>query len=736
MNESTARAERYNLQTVSAPAYTWEVADKPVCVRMPFNLIDRMEKEVVENFRSLTALGSEIGGILLGSTAPGNPSVVSVDDYEVIPCDYSRGPLYRLSDADMGRFERVIEQRLAGGAKVVGFFRSHTRKGLSLDAEDLSFFSARFREASHVALLVRPFATKASMAGIFIWENGAVQGETSYLEFPFRSSQLSPSRQGTSVIESSPAPANPAVSPAATAPPPAPAAPKPVVRAQIVPIASRREITLPVPPETPQPKTPEIKTPEIKTPETKPAENKAPEAKAKDQKPIEQKPVVKPATPAVSAAPAPAPAKEKEKQKEAEKPKDNKTFAAPAAAAAAAAPAPAKEKEKEKEKDQAKPKEQPKEQPKVKVQTQEKAAASAGGKTMLYGIVAAAALLLVTILFLYPGVLRHSGRTPAIANVDPSLVLHVERTGTDILLTWNRDSSIITKATGAVLTISDGERHENYDMDLGQLKNGSIVYSPLSADVSFRMEVTLQGGAKSASESVRVLRTRPSPMPDGSQPPADTSKNNNSKPNTPNAPNAPTPAAATDEQSTQEQPAAPAKNNTPAKVFNTASLGQRLRPANSSEVALPEAPTLNNTPTASPTSAPSFGSTLAPAPAAPAVPAPPAATPTPAPQQRASTSASTQGNSGGQIKQAQPIFTKQPEYPKLARQMGVKGSVEVLATIGTDGRVKAVKIEKGHPLLVKAATDAVMQWIYSPTLLNGTPVQNDTHITLNFLGDK
>lgn len=82
------------------------------------------------------------------------------------------------------------------------------------------------------------------------------------------------------------------------------------------------------------------------------------------------------------------------------------------------------------------------------------------------------------------------------------------------------------------------------------------------------------------------------------------------------------------------------------------------------------------------------------------------------------------------------LVSKQPEYPKLARQMGVKGSVELVATIGADGHVKSVKVEKGHPLLVKAATDAVMQWVYKPTLLNGQPVQNDTHITLNFLGDR
>jgi protein TonB len=64
--------------------------------------------------------------------------------------------------------------------------------------------------------------------------------------------------------------------------------------------------------------------------------------------------------------------------------------------------------------------------------------------------------------------------------------------------------------------------------------------------------------------------------------------------------------------------------------------------------------------------------------------------------------------------------------------MGAKGTVELIATIGTDGSVKAVKVVKGHPLLAKAAEDAVMHWRYRPTLLNGEPVQNETRITLNF----
>jgi hypothetical protein len=79
MIESTVRAERDSLQpSTSSPGYTWEVPQKPVSVRLPLDLIDRLENESVENFRSLSSRGSEIGGLLLGSVAPGSPAVVSV----------------------------------------------------------------------------------------------------------------------------------------------------------------------------------------------------------------------------------------------------------------------------------------------------------------------------------------------------------------------------------------------------------------------------------------------------------------------------------------------------------------------------------------------------------------------------------------------------------------------------------------------------------------------------------
>ena len=91
--------------------------------------------------------------------------------------------------------------------------------------------------------------------------------------------------------------------------------------------------------------------------------------------------------------------------------------------------------------------------------------------------------------------------------------LRVEHSAGDLLLTWNRESDAIRNARNGVLTIADGDRSENHPMDRSELQNGSIVYSPLTADVSFHLEVTGPDNSKTAAESVRVLRTRPSPMP-------------------------------------------------------------------------------------------------------------------------------------------------------------------------------------------------------------------------------
>jgi protein TonB len=74
----------------------------------------------------------------------------------------------------------------------------------------------------------------------------------------------------------------------------------------------------------------------------------------------------------------------------------------------------------------------------------------------------------------------------------------------------------------------------------------------------------------------------------------------------------------------------------------------------------------------------------------------------------------------------------QPQYPPLARQARVSGTVKLHAIIAKDGTVQELQVISGHPLLIQAALDAVRQWRYRPTLLNTEPVEVDTTIDVIF----
>ena len=73
-----------------------------------------------------------------------------------------------------------------------------------------------------------------------------------------------------------------------------------------------------------------------------------------------------------------------------------------------------------------------------------------------------------------------------------------------------------------------------------------------------------------------------------------------------------------------------------------------------------------------------------------------------------------------------------PSYPANALRMRVEGSVQLLATISKKGDISAVKILSGEPSLARAAADAVKQWKYKPYLLDGSPVEIQTQVTVNF----
>jgi TonB family protein len=91
---------------------------------------------------------------------------------------------------------------------------------------------------------------------------------------------------------------------------------------------------------------------------------------------------------------------------------------------------------------------------------------------------------------------------------------------------------------------------------------------------------------------------------------------------------------------------------------------------------------------------------------------------------------------GGNVQETKLIYRAEPVYPEMAKKSRVSGNVILQVTTNEAGEVYEVRVMRGHPLLNDAAIDAVRQWRYSPTLLNGEPVPVIATVTVIFrLGD-
>jgi protein TonB len=87
---------------------------------------------------------------------------------------------------------------------------------------------------------------------------------------------------------------------------------------------------------------------------------------------------------------------------------------------------------------------------------------------------------------------------------------------------------------------------------------------------------------------------------------------------------------------------------------------------------------------------------------------------------------------GGIVQEARLVTKVQPVYPDLAIRARVSGLVILQVSVDEEGNVYEIKVLKGHPLLDEAAVNAVRQWKYSPTLLNGEPVPVIATVTVIF----
>ena len=110
----------------------------------------------------------------------------------------------------------------------------------------------------------------------------------------------------------------------------------------------------------------------------------------------------------------------------------------------------------------------------------------------------------------------------------------------------------------------------------------------------------------------------------------------------------------------------------------------------------------------------------------------PTAAPPPPPPPPVKASTPKRITIGGNVQQAKLVRQPKPVYPPLAKQARISGVVHLAAVISKDGTIQDLKVISGHPLLIPSALEAVKQWVYQPTLLNGEPVEVSTQIDVNF----
>jgi periplasmic protein TonB len=87
---------------------------------------------------------------------------------------------------------------------------------------------------------------------------------------------------------------------------------------------------------------------------------------------------------------------------------------------------------------------------------------------------------------------------------------------------------------------------------------------------------------------------------------------------------------------------------------------------------------------------------------------------------------------GGNIRAPRQTYSVEPVYPPLARQTRVWGTVVVDAVIDEHGNVVQERVVSGHPLLIEAALQAVRQWKFAPTTLNGQPISVEMQVQVHF----
>src|ERR1700675_699955 len=150
---SVGSSHPLSLKSQLADYYLWEETERGIRIFSNLAAVDRLQLEVLRGIEGFPSDEAEVGGILLGRTElDGERAITLIEDFVPVPCSYRSGPLYRLSEKDVVKFETVLARCSSDprGLSVVGYYRSHSRDNLYLSSDDLNLIQRYFSEPDKV----------------------------------------------------------------------------------------------------------------------------------------------------------------------------------------------------------------------------------------------------------------------------------------------------------------------------------------------------------------------------------------------------------------------------------------------------------------------------------------------------------------------------------------------------------------------------------------------------------
>ena len=164
---------------------SWSTPQVRISIEYPLELMDEIRGAAWEGMQQLVHGGLEVAGVLFGARRDNSIRLLT---WRPIACEHAEGPSLRLSPRDRVGLTRLLEVAESdpdlAGLQRVGWFLSHARSDIFLNASDLEIYNGFFPEPWQVTLVVRPSRTGTARAGFFAREaDGSLRSESSYQDF-------------------------------------------------------------------------------------------------------------------------------------------------------------------------------------------------------------------------------------------------------------------------------------------------------------------------------------------------------------------------------------------------------------------------------------------------------------------------------------------------------------------------------------------------------------------------